>query len=73
MKDQWDKFTPHDLRRTGVTNLARLKIPKEWRERIVNHLPEVLDAIYNLYEYDAEKEEAKKKWEAELKRILNIE
>jgi len=66
------KFTPHDLRRTGVTHLARLKIPKEWRERIVNHLPEELDAIYNLYEYDAEKEEAKKKWEVELRRILNM-
>ena len=39
-----DRFTPHDLRRTAVTHLARLKVPLEWRERIVNHLPKELDA-----------------------------
>jgi len=64
------KFTPHDLRRTAITNLARLKVPFEWRERIVNHLKDELDDIYNLYEYDVEKEEAMKKWETELIRIL---
>jgi integrase len=64
------KFTPHDLRRTAVTHLARLKVPLEWRERVVNHLPKELDATYNLYEYDEEKETALKRWEAELLRIL---
>ena len=64
------KFTPHDLRRTAITNLARLKVKREWRERIVNHLPEKLDSIYNLYEYDEEKETSLKKWEVELNRIL---
>ena len=64
------KFTPHDLRRTAVTHLARLKVPREWRERIVNHLPKELDAIYNLYEYDEEKETGMKRWEKELLRIL---
>jgi integrase len=67
------KFTPHDLRRTAVTHLARLKVPREWRERIVNHLPKELDAIYNLYEYDEEKETAMKSWEADLVRILKHE
>jgi len=66
------KFTPRDLRRTGVTNLARLKVPREWRERIVNHQKEELDAIYNLYEYDDEKQESMQKWEEELRRILAI-
>lgn len=64
------KFTPHDLRRTAVTHLARLKVPLEWRERIVNHLPKELDATYNLYEYDEEKETAMKRWELDLLRIL---
>lgn len=67
------KFTPHDLRRTAVTHLARLKVPQEWRERIVNHLPKELDAIYNLYEYDEEKETAMKRWEADIVRILKHE
>ncbi len=64
------KFTPHDLRRTAVTNMARLKVPEEWRERIVNHLKEELDGIYNMYEYDDEKETSLKRWEEELLRIL---
>jgi integrase len=64
------RFTPHDLRRTAVTHLARLKVPLEWRERIVNHLPKELDAIYNLYEYDEEKETSMKRWEQELMRIF---
>ena len=65
------KFTPHDLRRTAVTHLARLKVPLEWRERVVNHLPKELDATYNLYEYDEEKETSMKRWEEELLRILD--
>ena len=65
------KFTPHDLRRTAVTHLARLKVPLEWRERVVNHLPKELDATYNLYEYDEEKETSLQRWEEELLRILD--
>ena len=42
----------------------------EWRERVVNHLPKELDATYNLYEYDEEKETSMKRWEEELLRIL---
>lgn len=64
------KFTPHDLRRTTVTHMARLKIPKEWRERVVNHLPDELDATYNLHEYDDEKERSMTIWELDLSRIL---
>jgi integrase len=65
-----DRFTPHDLRRTAVTHLARLKVPLEWRERIVNHLPKELDATYNLYEYDEEKETSMKRWETDLLRMF---
>lgn len=55
------RWPPHDLRRTAVTHLARLKIPLAWRERVVNHLPKELDATYNLYEYDEEKETSMKR------------
>jgi DMSO/TMAO reductase YedYZ molybdopterin-dependent catalytic subunit len=64
------RFTPHDLRRTAVTHLAGLKVPLEWRERIVNQLSKELDATYNLYEYDEEKETSMKRWETDLLRIL---
>jgi integrase len=67
-----DRFTPHDLRRTAVTHLARLKVPLEWRERVVNHLPKGLDATYNLYEYDEEKETSMKRWEMDLLRIFKM-
>ena len=31
--------TPHDLRRTVETRLASLRIPKEIRDRVLNHIP----------------------------------
>ena len=37
----------------------------------MNHLPKELDATYNLYEYDEEKETSLKRWEEELLRILD--
>lgn len=51
-------FTPHDLRRTANTLLASCKVPKEYRERVLNHAQERLDGTYNLHDYDDEKQMA---------------
>src|SRR6185312_2927848 len=32
-----DPFTPHDLRRTVETGMAAAKVPKEYRDRVLNH------------------------------------
>ena len=65
------QVSPHDLRRTGITHFARLRIKKEWRERTVNHEKETLDRLYNQYEYDREKRVTLGRWEDELLRLLN--
>lgn len=63
-------FTPHDLRRTATTFMAMAKVSREYRERVTNHALEKLDAIYNLYDYDEEKQVALEKLEQTLKDII---
>lgn len=53
-----EPFTPHDLRRTATTLMAKCKIIKEHRERVLNHKLEKLDGTYNIYDYDEEKQAA---------------
>jgi integrase len=56
-------FAPHDLRRTVETNLASLKVPKEYRDRVLNHLDgSVGGRHYNKYEYLDEKRQALELW-----------
>jgi integrase len=51
--------TPHDLRRTVGTRLAELRIPKEIRDRVLNHAArDVGSKHYNLHDYAEEKREA---------------
>ncbi len=67
------KVSPHDLRRTVGTELARLGIPLHVRSLVLNHSPQsrgVTDAVYNRYAYDKEKREALTAWEAELARHI---
>lgn len=66
-----DHFTPHDLRRTVLTGLAKLKVQYEVRERIVNHSLGKLERTYNLHDYDDEKALAMRKWENRLKVIVS--
>ena len=55
-------FTPHDLRRTGRTGLARLGIKIDIAERVLNHARERMEATYDLHEYIDEKREALERW-----------
>ena len=41
---------PHDLRRTGRTELARLGVSKHIAERVLNHSKDVIEGTYHLYE-----------------------
>ena len=49
------KFTPHDLRRTGSTQLAAFKVPRFERDRVLNHTDRTIGAVYDIYEYQDEK------------------
>ena len=52
-----------DLRRTFRSNMARLKVPREVSEVLINHAPPVLDEIYDRYDRLEEKREALEKYE----------
>lgn len=57
-----DAFTPHDLRRTGRTGLARLRIRADIAERVLNHTRERIEATYDVHDYIDDKREALEKW-----------
>ena len=65
--------TPHDLRRTCNSRLARMGIPKEIRDRALNHITSLRDPEskhYNLYEFQPEKRAALGKWADEIASLL---
>jgi len=65
--------TPHDLRRTCNSRLAKLGIPKEIRDRALNHITSLRDPEskhYNLYEFEREKRAALGKWAAEIEALI---
>lgn len=63
-------WSPHDLRRTARTNMARVGISDEVGEEVINHIKPGVIGVYNKYRYDKEKEAALLKWEALLLEIL---
>ncbi|WP_338029650.1 site-specific integrase [Gluconacetobacter tumulisoli] len=55
----------HDLRRTGVTTLARLKVPPHVADLILSHKPKALGAvamIYQRHQFEDERAEALATW-----------
>lgn len=49
-----DPWTPHDLRRTVRTGLARLQCPLEVGEAVLGHSKKGIEGTYNLHRYDLE-------------------
>ena len=65
--------SPHDLRRTVGTELARMGLPVHIRSLVLNHSPMsrgITDAVYNRYAYDNEKRGALTAWEERLGRLV---
>jgi hypothetical protein len=62
-------FTPRDLKRTGRTNLGRLRVVKRVAELVINHVKEKLEGTYDVYEYLTEKREALELWTAYLREL----
>ncbi|MDA8428860.1 MAG: integrase arm-type DNA-binding domain-containing protein [Geobacteraceae bacterium] len=63
-------WSPHDLRRTARTNMARVGVLDEVGEEVVNHIKPGVVGVYNKYRYDNEKKDALIKWENLLLEIL---
>ena len=59
-----------DIRRTFRSNMARLKVPRDVCEVLINHAPPVLDDIYDRYDRLDEKRDALARYEAFLLQLL---
>jgi integrase len=59
-----DHWTYHDLRRTGATNLGKLKTPRHVIDRVLHHSRKQagIIATYDRFEYYDERKEALEKW-----------
>jgi integrase len=68
-----EPFTPHDLRRTATTLMAKCKIGLEHRERVLNHKQGKLDGTYNQHDYDDEKQMAMQTLERKINSIITGE
>lgn len=64
-------FTPHDLRRTAATNLAKLGFTDEVIGEVLNHTRTGVTSIYNRHRYDIEKQKALEAWERKLLSIVS--
>ncbi|HTE41310.1 MAG TPA: hypothetical protein VK629_10780, partial [Steroidobacteraceae bacterium] len=64
-----EPFTPHDLRRTVRTGLAKLKVEPHIAERVLNHVQERIAGTYDVHDYADEKRAALEKWAAHLRTL----
>ena len=69
-----DRFVVHDLRRTVISQMAKLRIERLHISKTMNHKTAdnltVTGSTYDVYEYLDEKREALEKWAEELERIV---
>lgn len=66
------RFHRHDLRRTCATNLGKIGIARETISRVLNHVDRGAraTAVYQRYEFDAEKRAALEAWDRRFEAIL---
>lgn len=57
-----EHWTPHDLRRTVRTGLARLRVSNEVAEAVLGQAPKGIVGTYNLHQYEDECREALQMW-----------
>jgi integrase len=65
-----DRPTPHDLRRTLATGMARLGIPRDDRLAVLAHSYGDVHEVYDQYERLPQKRAALEMWERHLRRVI---
>jgi integrase len=66
-----DDFTPHDLRRTAATGMARAGISRFVVARVLGHVDRSVTGIYDRYEYLEEKRVALDTWARKVRAIIS--
>ncbi len=64
------RWTLHDLQRTVRSEFPRLAVADVVSERVINHAPQGLHKIYDLYAYEAEKRDALERWGHRLQDLI---
>ncbi|WP_422004022.1 tyrosine-type recombinase/integrase [Roseivirga pacifica] len=68
------KFTPHDLRRTGATLLTSVGYSRDWVSKLLNHTPAGVTAqVYDTFDYFEEKRAGMECIQYILNRILSAQ
>lgn len=65
-------WTLHDLRRTVRTGLAKLRVPADAAERLLNHVPDIVRRTYDIHDYEPEKRDALERWQRYLETVITI-
>ena len=68
-----DHFTPHDLRRTAATFMAKAGEMDEVIDAVLNHTKGGIIKVYNQYRYDKEKQIALEAWARKIESIVKDE
>lgn len=68
-----EHWTPHDLRRSVRTGLARLGCSFEVAEAVLGHTKQGMDAIYNLHSYEPQCREWLQRWCDHLEQLQQSE
>jgi integrase len=68
---QMEQWGFHDLRRTVRTHMSRLNVASEIAERVLNHTPQGIEAVYDRHGYLDEKRKALEAWSDYLSLTLN--
>jgi len=61
---------PHDLRRTGASEMTAMGIPRLVVSKILNHADRGITAVYDRHSYDPEKRHALDAWGGRLEEIV---
>ena len=67
--DTIEDWTPHDLRRSVRTGLARMRCPNEVAEAILGHSKKGIEGTYDLHRYEVECREWLQKWADHLDKL----
>jgi len=66
-----ESIVPHDLRRSAITHMSRLNVPKHIKARITAHsVGDSVQQTYDKYEYLDEKRAAMELWSSEIQRLI---